>query len=58
MSKDAKFVCSACHIEQSDDGENVMTVCRLCGRLHCNDCVDEHGRCVSCSEKEPSDKLP
>ena len=56
MSEDPKFVCSACHIEQPDDGENVMTVCRLCGRLHCNDCVDEHGRCVSCADKEAAAK--
>jgi len=56
MSDDAKFVCSACHIEQPDDGEHVMTACRLCGRLHCKDCVDEYGRCVACAEKESAGK--
>ena len=55
MSEDAQFVCSACHIEQKGDGKKVMTACRLCGRLHCHDCVDEFGRCVACAEKEPSE---
>jgi hypothetical protein len=56
MSEDPKFVCSACHIELPDNGENVMTACRLCGRLHCKDCVDEYGRCVACVEKESAGK--
>jgi len=51
MSDDTQFECTACHIKQEPDGENVMTACRLCGRLHCHDCVDEYGRCVACSEK-------
>jgi hypothetical protein len=29
-----------------------MTECRLCGRLHCSDCVDEYGRCVECADKK------
>jgi hypothetical protein len=49
MSDDAQFSCTACHIHSDKD---VMTACRLCGRLHCSDCVDEHGRCVECSSEE------
>lgn len=55
MSEDVQFECSACHIKQTDDGKNVMTACRMCGRLHCHDCVDEYGRCVECAQKESSD---
>jgi hypothetical protein len=58
MSEDTKFVCTACHIELTGEGENVMTACRLCGRLHCQDCVDEYGRCVACAEKESSGTKP
>jgi hypothetical protein len=36
------------------DAEGVLTECRLCGRLHCSDCVDEYGRCVECAEKKTS----
>jgi hypothetical protein len=54
MDEDKQFECTACHIKQKDDGENAMTACRLCGRLHCRDCVDEYGRCVACAEKESS----
>ena len=51
MSEDIQFECTACHLEgNKDDGENVLTACRLCGRLHCPDCVDEYGRCVACAE--------
>jgi hypothetical protein len=46
--------CTVCHIQQKDDGENIMTACRLCGRLHCPDCVDEYGRCVACADKATS----
>ena len=49
MSEDVQFECTACHITH-DDEKNVMTACRLCGRLHCSDCVDEYGRCVACVE--------
>jgi hypothetical protein len=52
MTEDKEFVCSACHIAPDPEGPKVMTACRLCGRLHCSDCVDEHGRCVACSEQE------
>jgi predicted RNA-binding Zn-ribbon protein involved in translation (DUF1610 family) len=56
MSEDAKFECTACNIEYDRDEKNVMTACRMCGRLHCPDCVDEHGRCVSCAEKSVADR--
>jgi hypothetical protein len=50
MTDDAQFVCEACNIDYSGKKE-VMTNCRMCGRLHCSDCVDEFGRCVECSSK-------
>jgi Prokaryotic RING finger family 2 len=53
--QDAQFECTACHIKHTkEDAENAMTACRLCGRLHCQDCVDEYGRCVACAGKAPS----
>jgi hypothetical protein len=55
-SEDTQFECHACHKECKVDAEGVMTECRLCGRLHCSDCVDEYGRCVECAEKKSSDK--
>ncbi|HSO20782.1 MAG TPA: hypothetical protein VLT88_15065 [Desulfosarcina sp.] len=55
MNEDAQFECTACHITH-DDGEKVMTACRLCGKLHCKDCVDEYGRCVACAEKAPEEQ--
>lgn len=51
MNEDAQFECTACHIAHDDDGKQVMTACRMCGRLHCSDCVDEYGRCVACTDK-------
>jgi hypothetical protein len=51
MTEDAQFVCEACHLDFSEK-KDVMTNCRMCGRLHCSDCVDEFGRCVECSKKE------
>ncbi len=54
MNEDVQLECAACHIKQPDDNSHVMTACRLCGRLHCSDCVDEYGRCVACAEKEPA----
>lgn len=50
MAEDVQFVCEACHIDYSGK-QDVMTNCRMCGRLHCSDCVDEFGRCVECSKK-------
>jgi hypothetical protein len=54
MNDDVQFECHACHKECGIDGGDVMTECRLCGRLHCSDCVDEYGRCVECSKKDAS----
>jgi hypothetical protein len=57
MTEDAKFSCTACHLTVEEGAENTMTACRLCGRMHCSDCVDEFGRCVACAEKaEGQDK--
>ena len=52
MNDDVQFSCTACHIEVDEDGKDTMTACRLCGRIHCHSCVDEHGRCVECREAE------
>lgn len=56
MTEDAKFSCTACHITVEKGAENTMTACRLCGRIHCSDCVDEFGRCVACAEKAESEE--
>jgi len=53
---EVQFVCAACEKTYEGDIKDVMTECRVCGRLHCKDCVDEHGQCVQCSEKVPSKK--
>lgn len=48
---DVQFVCAACNKSyDGDDKDTVMTECRVCGRLHCNECVDEHGHCVECQK--------
>jgi len=52
---DPLFVCSVCGKEQKSEGET-MTECRVCGRLHCGDCVDEFGRCVECAKEESKEK--
>ena len=52
MSDDVQFVCSACGIDSDKEHDNVMTACRRCGKLHCNDCVDEFGRCITCRETD------
>jgi hypothetical protein len=54
MTEDVQFECSACHKDCNAHPESTLTACRLCGRLHCPDCVDEYGRCVECSEKKPA----
>jgi hypothetical protein len=54
--EDVQFECHACHKDCKSGAEGVMTECRLCGRLHCSDCVDEYGRCVECSSKPSPEK--
>jgi hypothetical protein len=49
--EDVEFECTACHKDIKSESGAVMTECRLCGRLHCSDCVDEYGRCVECSKE-------
>ena len=51
MSDDAQFVCTACHVDFEEDKEGVMTSCRKCGKMHCEECMDEHGQCVTCTEQ-------
>ena len=53
---EVQFVCAACEKTYEGDNKNVMTECRVCGRIHCKDCVDEHGHCVECAEKGSSKK--
>jgi hypothetical protein len=55
-TQDVQFVCAACSKCHTGDVSNVMTECRVCRRIHCNQCVDEFGRCVECAEKESSKK--
>jgi len=52
MNDDAQFSCTACHIEVDEDAKETMTACRACGRIHCHSCIDEHGRCVECTEDD------
>ena len=51
-AEDLQFVCTACEASYEGDTSTVMTECKVCHRLHCNDCVDEYGRCVECKETE------
>ena len=51
-TQDAQFVCAACEKDYEGDVDNVMTECRVCHRIHCSDCVDEHGQCVECAVKD------
>jgi hypothetical protein len=53
MTDDVEFECTACHKDCTIHHGETMTACRLCGRLHCSDCVDEFGNCVECAEKQP-----
>jgi hypothetical protein len=54
MTEDIQFVCGACEKDYEGDTSNVITQCRVCQRLHCNDCVDEYGRCIKCVGEKPS----
>ena len=54
MTDDIQFVCSACGKDYKEDTGNVMTQCRACQRIHCKDCMDEFGQCVTCAEEKPS----
>lgn len=57
MTEDVQFECTACHKDFHAKPGEAMTECRLCGKIHCADCVDEFGRCVACAAKEkPKDE--
>lgn len=47
--EDVQFECAICHKEMKGEPGKRLSACRLCGRLHCPDCVDEYGRCVECA---------
>lgn len=32
-------------------GREFAKTCRLCGALHCDECINEAGYCTPCSEK-------
>lgn len=51
MTDDLQFTCAACQTDYAGDTSNVRTACRVCRRIHCDDCVDEFGRCVKCAEE-------
>jgi len=50
MTEDIQFVCGACEKDYEGNASNLITQCRVFNRLHCNDCVDEHGRFIKCAE--------
>lgn len=52
QSEDIQFSCAACHISVDESAKDTLTACRLCGKLHCSDCVDEFGRCVACRDEK------
>ena len=54
MSDDAQFVCAACNADYEGDSEGVMTSCRKCAKLHCEECLDEFGNCGACADKGAS----
>jgi hypothetical protein len=56
QSGDVQFSCAACHIKVDQETKDSLTACRLCGKLHCSDCVDEFGNCVDCRYKAKTEK--
>jgi hypothetical protein len=56
QTDDVHFSCTACHISVDEDAKESLTACRLCGKLHCESCVDEYGRCVTCGDAAEASK--
>ncbi len=42
------FKCSACGVEF--DESPAVGVCRICEKVHCNECMTKEGVCVPCDE--------
>ena len=52
-----KFFCASCGKEH--EGDIVATgiqECRICFRTHCDECINEDGICVPCSDVEKERK--
>lgn len=43
--------CKVCESLTSEIAEYSTKVCRLCGELHCDECLNEAGYCTPCSEE-------
>ena len=43
--------CKLCETLAPKVKEHSARICRLCGALHCDECLNEAGYCRSCSEK-------
>jgi len=43
--------CRFCRALPPEIGEYSTKACRLCGALHCDECLNEAGYCTPCSEK-------
>ncbi|MGO9689167.1 MAG: hypothetical protein ACLP2X_11565 [Syntrophobacteraceae bacterium] len=43
--------CKVCETLAPELKEYTAKTCRLCGALHCNECLNEAGYCTPCSEK-------
>jgi hypothetical protein len=56
--EEVQFVCAACEKTYEGSCHDVMTECRVCKRIHCKGCVDEHGRCVECADSEKGKGTP
>ena len=49
--EEEKFACVACGAEAEGDIKTSITECRVCRRMHCNQCLDENGLCVECAKE-------
>ena len=49
--EDALIECRTCESLAPELKEYSSRLCRLCGALHCDECLNEAGYCTSCSEK-------
>jgi hypothetical protein len=46
-----RFYCTSCGQEyEGDVTTHPASACRVCFRIHCDECLDEDGNCVPCVE--------
>ena len=45
-----EFACVACGEKHEKDDILAPHECRVCRRMHCDGCIDEHGVCVECTD--------